>query len=129
VAADPSKPLVAAHFHGQGRLEALVLGPAGDATTAGADIRLLSARKLVDLERRLGDLEAPAFNSLDVSAWPTAEALELGFAPVRALLGGALRSAGGRGEEGEEQSCAPRHNGAGIAQERAAQRRAPAGEG
>ena len=25
-------PLVAAHFHGQGRLEALVLGPAGDAT-------------------------------------------------------------------------------------------------
>ena len=46
-AADLTEPLVAAHFHGQGRLAALVLGPAGDATTAGADIRLLSARKLV----------------------------------------------------------------------------------
>ena len=31
-----SGPLVAAHFHGQGRLAALVLGPAGDATTATA---------------------------------------------------------------------------------------------
>ena len=38
---------MAAHFHGRGRLAALVLGPADDATTAGADIRLLSARKLV----------------------------------------------------------------------------------
>ena len=33
---------------GQGRIAALVLGPAGEATTAGADIRLLSARKLVE---------------------------------------------------------------------------------
>ena len=47
VAANPSKPLVAAHFHGRARLAALVLGPAGKRTTAGADIRLLSARKLV----------------------------------------------------------------------------------
>ena len=46
-AADLTEPLVAAHFHGQGRLAALVLGPADDATTSGADIRLLSARKLV----------------------------------------------------------------------------------
>ena len=46
-AADLTEPLVAAHFHGRGRIAALVLGPAGDATTAGADIRLLSARKLV----------------------------------------------------------------------------------
>ena len=43
----PMAPLLAAHFRGQGRIAALVLGPAGDATTAGADIRLLSARKLV----------------------------------------------------------------------------------
>ena len=40
-------PLVWHHFHGQGRLAVLVLGPAGDDSTAGADIRLLSARKLV----------------------------------------------------------------------------------
>ena len=45
---DPTTPLMAPHFRGQGRLALLVLGPAaGDATTAGADIRLLSARKLV----------------------------------------------------------------------------------
>ena len=42
-----SGPLIATHFHGQGRLAALVLGPNDDVSTAGADIRLLSARKLV----------------------------------------------------------------------------------
>ena len=45
-AADLTEPLVAAHFHGRGRLAAA--GAADDLTTvAGADIRLLSARKLV----------------------------------------------------------------------------------
>ena len=49
---DPTTPLLAAHFREQGRLTLLVLGTAGGdspggATTAGADIRLLSARKLV----------------------------------------------------------------------------------
>ena len=33
-AADPSAPLQAHHFHGQDRLAALVLGPAGDASRA-----------------------------------------------------------------------------------------------
>ena len=46
-AADLTEPLAATHFHDRARLAALVLGPAGDATTADADIRLLSARKLV----------------------------------------------------------------------------------
>ena len=36
--------------------------------------RVYSRRGWCHLERRLGDLEAPASNSLDVSAWPTAEA-------------------------------------------------------
>ena len=44
---DPSAPLQAHHFHGHDRLAALVLVPAGGDSTAGADIRLLSARKLV----------------------------------------------------------------------------------
>ena len=49
-AADLSAPLQAHHFHGKDRLAALVLGPAAGRwkkSTAGADIRLLSARKLV----------------------------------------------------------------------------------
>ena len=44
---DPAKPLRAPHFRHMRRVAALVLGPAGEATTTGADIRLLSARKLV----------------------------------------------------------------------------------
>ena len=44
---DPTAPLLAPHFRKRGRVAALVLPSAGDATTAGADIRLLSARKLV----------------------------------------------------------------------------------
>ena len=40
-------PLTAPHFHGRGRLAVLLLGTDGD-STAGADIRLLSARKLVE---------------------------------------------------------------------------------
>ena len=36
--------------------------------------RVYGRRGWCHLERRLGDLEAPASNSLDVSAWPTAEA-------------------------------------------------------
>ena len=36
--------------------------------------RVYDRRGWCHLERRLGDLEAPATNSLDVSAWPTAEA-------------------------------------------------------
>ena len=36
--------------------------------------RVYDRRGWCHLERRLGDLEAPASNSLDVSAWPTAEA-------------------------------------------------------
>ena len=44
---NPTTPLQAPHFHGHDRLAVLVLGPAGDDSTAGADIRLLSARKLV----------------------------------------------------------------------------------
>ena len=36
--------------------------------------RVYHRRGWTHLERRLGDLEAPASNSLDVSAWPTAEA-------------------------------------------------------
>jgi len=44
---DPTTPLMAPHFHGQSRLALLVLGLAGGDSTAGADIRLLSARKLV----------------------------------------------------------------------------------
>ena len=43
-ALDPATPLVATHFHGQGRLAVLLL-PRPDGGTA--DIRLLSARKLV----------------------------------------------------------------------------------
>ena len=41
----PTAPLLAVHFHGQGRLAALVLGPAGGATTAGADIGLCSVSR------------------------------------------------------------------------------------
>ena len=44
---DPTKPLRAPHFRHPRRVAALVLGPAGDDSTTGADIRLLSARKLV----------------------------------------------------------------------------------
>ena len=44
------------------------LPPGGDAD------RVYHRRGWCHLERRLGDLEAPASNSLDVSAWPTAEA-------------------------------------------------------
>ena len=45
---DPTKPLKAPHFRHARRVAALVLGPAGGGdSTAGADIRLLSARKLV----------------------------------------------------------------------------------
>ena len=53
VAEQVEQPLRAPHFREQGRLTLLVLGAAGGdstasgATTAGADIRLLSARKLV----------------------------------------------------------------------------------
>ena len=49
VAEQVEQPLKASHFREQGRLALLVLGHStgGDATTAGADIRLLSARKLV----------------------------------------------------------------------------------
>ena len=54
---NPMSPLLAAHFRGQGRIAALVLGPAGDATTAGADIRLLSARKLIEHIDRGGRME------------------------------------------------------------------------
>jgi hypothetical protein len=36
--------------------------------------RVYGRRGWCHLERRLGDLEAPASNSLDVAAWPTAEA-------------------------------------------------------
>ena len=36
--------------------------------------RVYHRRGWCHLERRLGDLEAPASNSLDVAAWPTAEA-------------------------------------------------------
>ena len=50
VAEQVEQPLKASHFREQGRLALLVLGHStgGDATTAGADIRLLSARKLVE---------------------------------------------------------------------------------
>ena len=42
---------------------------------AGGDPdRVYDRRGWTHLERRLGDLEAPASNSLDVAAWPTAEA-------------------------------------------------------
>ena len=44
------------------------LPPGGDAD------RVYHRRGWCHLERRLGDLEAPASNSLDVAAWPTAEA-------------------------------------------------------
>ena len=44
---DPTTPLAAPHFRAMGRLALLALGPAGGDSTAGADIRLLSARKLV----------------------------------------------------------------------------------
>ena len=50
------------------KLTATPLGPGGDPD------RVYSSRGWTHLERRLGDLEAPASNSLDVSAWPTAEA-------------------------------------------------------
>ena len=45
---DAAAPLLAHHFRGPDRLGALVLAPSADASTAGADIRLLSARKLVE---------------------------------------------------------------------------------
>ena len=103
----PTAPLLAVHFHGQGRLAALALGPAGDAKPAytkpaeqasfgralrnigllyghagttvfkltgtplppgGDSDRVYSRRGWTHLERRLGDLEAPLFNSLDVSS-------------------------------------------------------------
>jgi hypothetical protein len=41
---------------------------------AGDPDRVYQRRGWCHLERRLGDLEAPASNSLDVAAWPTAEA-------------------------------------------------------
>jgi Ran GTPase-activating protein (RanGAP) involved in mRNA processing and transport len=44
------------------------LPPGGDKN------RIYEKRGWTHLERRLGDLEAPASNSLDVAAWPTAEA-------------------------------------------------------
>ena len=44
---DPTTPLLAPHFHKQDRVAALVLPRGDDETTASADIRLLSARKLV----------------------------------------------------------------------------------
>ena len=46
-----------------------------DAAAAGRrSDRVYDRRGWTHLERRLGDLEAPATNSLDVAAWPTAEA-------------------------------------------------------
>lgn len=50
------------------KLTATPLPPGGDPQ------RVYSQRGWTHLERRLGDLEAPASNSLDVSAWPAAEA-------------------------------------------------------
>ena len=42
---------------------------------AGSDPdRVYEKRGWTHLERRLGDLEAPRFNNLDVAAWPAAEA-------------------------------------------------------
>ena len=50
------------------KLTATPLPPGGD------PMRVYEKRGWTHLERRLGDVEAPASNSLDVAAWPTAEA-------------------------------------------------------
>ena len=63
--------------------------------------RVYGRRGWCHLERRLGDLEAPASNSLDVAAWPTAEAERAAREKLVRMRQPRRRSAGRR-------SCASR---------------------
>ena len=77
------KPAEQASFGRALRNIGLLYGHAGSVVFKMTDTPLPAGRRSrsrlrparwCHLERRLGDLEAPASNSLDVAAWPTAEA-------------------------------------------------------